>query len=103
MNGRLEVACKPNSRVGAISQFVDDSVPLVIEVAKMYWMVSSRSVLMWTLHFLDSEIEVPGREGGHQDSRVVWVPVKNGGRVEMNVCLFYEETVDESETSQTML
>jgi len=46
LNGRLEVACEPNSRVGTESKLVDDPVPLAIKVAKMYWMVSSGSVLV---------------------------------------------------------
>jgi len=66
LNGRLEVACEPNSRAEAKSQFVDDPVPLVIEVAKMYWMVSSRSVPTWILHCWDREIEF---DGGHRGSQ----------------------------------
>jgi len=49
----------------------------------MYWMVSSRSVLMCTLYSWDREIEVTEREGGHQDSGGLSVN-EYGGWVERN-------------------
>ena len=61
----MEVACEPNGRVGTKSKLVDYPVPLAIDVPEMYWMASSRSIPMWTLHIWASEIEVEGREGDH--------------------------------------
>jgi len=59
------VACEPNGGVGTESKFMDDSVPLAINVPEMYRMVSSRSVPMRILHLRASEIEVKGRQGVH--------------------------------------
>ena len=72
LNGRLEVACEPNSRVGAKSKLMDDPVPLAKEVPNMYWMISSRLIPMWTLYVRATEMEVGRQEGDHRDSILGW-------------------------------
>ena len=66
LNGRLEVACEPNSGERTISELMDHLVPLVIDIPKMYWMIPSRSILMWILRAHAAETELQ-----HRDSRVV--------------------------------
>ena len=58
LNGGLEVACEPNSGEGTKSKLMDHLVPLVIDVPKIYWMISSRSVPKWILRARATETEV---------------------------------------------
>jgi len=63
--GLLEVACEPNGGIGTKSKFVDHPVPLVIDVAKMYWVISSRPISVRVLQTWASEVKVTRREGLH--------------------------------------
>ena len=73
LRSRLEVACEPNCGVAAKSKLIDHPVPLAINVSKVYWVVSSRSILIWTLQVWARAVKVKG--GLHQGSEMV---VKGG-------------------------
>ena len=61
----MEVAREPNSGVSTKPKLMNHPVPLGIDVPEMYWMVSSRSIPVRTLHIWAGEIEVKGRESVH--------------------------------------
>jgi hypothetical protein len=54
----MEVACKPDSGIGAKPKLVDHPVPLVIDVTKVHRVVSPWSISVWAFHFWASEIKV---------------------------------------------
>ena len=61
----MEVACEPNGGIGTESKLMDHPVPLAIDIPKVYGMISSKLISMWTLHIWTSEVKVKGCEGLH--------------------------------------
>ena len=59
--------------MGARSKLIDHLVPAVIDVPKVYRMISSRSVAVWTLQTRASRVKVKGRE--HRGSGAVCAKV----------------------------
>ena len=62
----MEIACEPDGGIGTKPKFVDHSVPLVVDVPEVHWVVSSRLVPVRALYFRTSEIEVTGCEAFHR-------------------------------------
>ena len=79
MSNRLEVACKPDRRIGAKPELVDYSVPLVIDVTEMYWVVPSWLVTVWAFRVWTSEIKITRGEGFHRNSGMAYLAVKSKG------------------------